>query len=138
MIKLICYIDGGSSGNPGPSAVGVVIKNAETKENIKTISSKIGIATNNEAEYMALIRCLEELRYLRIKGLDFDDFVINTDSMLVCRQMTGKWKIKQRKLQQLNETAQGMLMSLNVSYIIKHVKRDLNAEADKLVQNAKK
>ena len=121
-----------------PLVLGVVIKNAETKENIKTISSRIGIATNNEAEYLALIRCLEELRYLKIKGTNYDDFVINTDSMLVCKQMTKKWKIWNKKLRQFNETAHGILLALNVSYIIKHIKRDLNEEADTLVQKAKK
>lgn len=87
MNELELYIDGASKGNPGPSGIGVIIcRNGET---IKNISSYIGNATNNIAEYTALIYALEEALILKAEVLK-----INTDSELLYKQLRRDYKVK--------------------------------------------
>ena len=96
--KIIIYTDGGARGNPGPAAIGVVIK--DEKENlIKSYSEKIGEKTNNEAEYEAIIFALKKAKHLfgkeKVKNMNFE---IRTDSELAARQLQGKYKIEEERL----------------------------------------
>jgi len=127
--RIEIYVDGGSRGNPGPSGVGVVILDAAGKR-LKEISKYIGETTNNIAEYNALLYGLEEALILRI-----DEIVVNLDSELVAKQLTGDYRVKDPGLKPLFERAMNMLKSFK-SFEIRHIEREKNKEADKLVNRA--
>lgn len=127
--RIEIYVDGGSRGNPGPSGVGVVILDASGKR-LKEISKYIGETTNNIAEYNALLYGLEEALMLRI-----DEIVVNLDSELVAKQLTGDYRVKNPELKPLFERAMNMLKSFK-SFEIRHIEREKNKEADKLVNRA--
>ena len=127
--RIEIYVDGGSRGNPGPSGVGVVILDASGKR-LKEISKYIGETTNNIAEYNALLYGLEEALMLRI-----DEIVVNLDSELVAKQLTGDYRVKDSGLKPLFERAMNMLKSFK-SFEIRHIEREKNKEADKLVNRA--
>ena len=127
--KAVIYVDGGSRGNPGPSGVGVVILDASGKR-LKEVSKYIGETTNNIAEYSALLYGLEEALILRV-----DKIVVNLDSELVARQLTGDYRVKDPGLKPLFERAMNMLNSFK-SFEIRHIEREKNKEADKLVNRA--
>lgn len=127
--KILIYVDGGSRGNPGPSGVGVVILDAKGKK-IKEISKYIGEATNNIAEYNALLYGLEEALMLRT-----DEIVINLDSELIARQLAGDYRVKDPGLKPLFDRAMNMLKSFK-GFEIRHIEREKNKEADKLVNRA--
>ena len=99
MKKLIIYTDGGSRGNPGPSAVGVAIY-SNKGEKIKEYSEYLGKTTNNEAEYQALILALKKIKALygkkEIKKLEVE---IKSDSELLINQLGGKYKVIDSKIQ---------------------------------------
>lgn len=122
-------MDGGSRGNPGPSGIGVVILD-EAGKRIKDISKYIGEATNNIAEYNALLYGLEEALILRA-----DDIIVNMDSELIAKQLTGDYRVKDINLKPLFERAMNMLKSFN-NFEIRHIEREMNKEADKLVNKA--
>ncbi|MBI4049676.1 MAG: ribonuclease HI family protein [Candidatus Doudnabacteria bacterium] len=127
--KLTIYTDGGARGNPGPAAVGVVIYGSGERP-IRQISEYIGNATNNQAEYKALIRGLNEAALLDAKEL-----LCFLDSELVVRQLIGKYKVKEPELKTL--IAEVLRLSnkfLRVDF--KHVLRAKNKLADKLVNEA--
>ena len=123
------YVDGGSRGNPGPSGVGVVILDASGKR-LKEVSKYIGETTNNIAEYSALLYGLEEALMLRI-----DEIVVNLDSELVVKQLMGDYRVKDSGLKPLFERAMNMLKSFK-GVEIRHIDREKNKEADKLVNKA--
>ncbi|MEK7578844.1 MAG: ribonuclease HI family protein [Patescibacteria group bacterium] len=124
--KTIIYTDGGSRNNPGPSALGVVI--ADDKGNIlKEYSHYLGEATNNQAEYEAVIFALQKAKQLKIKELE-----IRTDSELVGRQLLGKYKIKDPDLQPLFIKAWNLRLDYD-KVDIKIIPREQNKQADKLV-----
>ncbi len=127
--KIEIYVDGGSRGNPGPSGVGVVILDSSGKR-LKEISRYIGEATNNIAEYNALLYGLEEALMMRT-----DEIVVNLDSELVAKQLTGDYRVKDPGLKPLFERAMNMLKSFK-DFEIRHIKREKNKEADKLVNRA--
>lgn len=128
--------DGGSRGNPGQAAIGVVAKAGDTE--IFTLSEKIGETTNNVAEYTAVIRALENIELL---GLKMEKIRFVLDSELIARQITGKYKIKQPHLQDLHKKIVSIVSRLREKGQIKlmsfiTVRRELNKEADKLVNQA--
>jgi ribonuclease HI len=127
--RLTIYVDGGSRGNPGPSGIGVVILDANGKR-LKDLSRYIGKATNNIAEYSALLYGLEEALILRA-----DDVIINIDSELVAKQLTGDYRVKDSNIRPLFDRAINMLKSFN-NFEIRHIEREMNKEADKLVNRA--
>ncbi len=102
MAKIIVYIDGGSRGNPGPSAIGIVADlrglNADSR-GIKEYSKYIGEATNNEAEYQAAIFALKKIKHL-IGGEKSEktEIEIKSDSELLVKQVNGQYKIKEKDL----------------------------------------
>ena len=128
MNKLRLYIDGASKGNPGPSGIGVVI--CLDDGGIKNISAYIGNATNNVAEYTALIYGLQEALKLGARILE-----INTDSQLLCRQLNKVYKIKSPNIIGLyNQVLH--LMSAFKQVLINNIPREENRGADKLATKA--
>jgi ribonuclease HI len=123
------FVDGGARGNPGPAGVGVLILDASGKK-IKDVSKYIGEATNNIAEYSALLYGLEEALILRA-----DEIKINLDSELVARQLSGEYRVKDANIRPLFERAVNMLKSFK-NFEINHIDRSKNKEADKLVNKA--
>jgi ribonuclease HI len=130
-MKLIIKTDGGARGNPGPAGIGVIIYDEEN--NIISQHKKyIGQATNNVAEYRALILALQEALALSPKPLTLE---IRMDSQLIVRQMQGKYKIKEPTLQVLAGEVFKLLKNFEV-VVFKDIRRELNKEADKLVNEA--
>ena len=133
-MKLSVYTDGGSRGNPGPSGFGIVVYD-DNKNIITKISKYIGIRTNNEAEYSALISALSWL--LDNKDVyQITDVIFYADSQLLIRQMQGKYKVKAVNIKPLYLEATKLLQNLNISFKFHDVRRELNAEADALANLA--
>ena len=130
MRDLVIYVDGASSGNPGPAGIGVVI--CERGEVIKNISSYIGHATNNVAEYSALICALEEALMLKA-----DSIKISTDSQLLYRQIKKLYKVKHPQLLVLYSRAVHLISAFERSEI-NFINREHNRGADKLAKKAVK
>ena len=128
MKELEIYIDGASKGNPGPSGIGVVICcNGQT---IKNLSSYIGFATNNFAEYSALICALQEALILKAEVLK-----IKTDSQLLARQLNKIYKVKNENISGLyNQVV--LLLSSFKEVSIQNIPREENQGADRLATQA--
>ena len=130
------FTDGGSKGNPGPSSIGIVMKIGD-----KTVwehHERIGIATNNVAEYTAVIRALENLKEKKIFSEKLR-FVL--DSELIVRQITGIYKVKQPHLLELRLEIVSLINWLRENNIIDKlsfmtVPREKNQDADRLVNEA--
>ncbi len=121
--------DGASRGNPGPSALGVTIED-EAGTEIATASEAIGFATNNVAEYRALLRAVELLIDL---GARHAEFLL--DSELIVKQMNGEYKVRDAKMKFLNEQVRRKLTRFLVAKF-RHVPREENARADELANEA--
>jgi ribonuclease HI len=120
------HIDGGARGNPGPSAYGVVVRDAKG-EVIAELSDYLGLQTNNYAEYSGLLAALEFA--VREKHLSFKVF---SDSELLVKQMKGQYRVKSPGLLELYEKARVLVRKLE-HFSIEHVLREYNREADALV-----
>ncbi len=130
MRSLDIYVDGASKGNPGPSGIGVII--CQDGETIKNISCYIGNATNNAAEYTALIYGLQECLMLKAENIN-----INTDSQLMHRQINKEYKVKNTNILGLYNQATRLMSGFkNVS--VNHIPRENNKGADKLAAKAVK
>ncbi len=121
--------DGASRGNPGPASIGVSIED-ETGEEVATASEAIGIATNNVAEYRALVRALEIL-----VGLDARRVEFLLDSELIVRQMNGVYRVRDPKMQALHQVVRRGLGRFTEA-TFRHVPRAENARADALANQA--
>jgi len=122
------FTDGACSGNPGEAGIGIVInRNGKT---VKKISKAIGEATNNIAEYSALVYALQEALILKAKTLR-----VFTDSELMFRQVTGAYKIKNKKLKFLCDQVQHLMQGFD-HIDMDCVRREQNKEADKLATEA--
>jgi ribonuclease HI/pterin-4a-carbinolamine dehydratase len=120
------YTDGGSRGNPGPSASGFVILSMDDKILVER-GIYLGITTNNQAEYKALKFALEEAQTMHVKRVD-----VYMDSLLIVSQMTGKFKVKSSDLIDVHNAIKHLAMTFeHVSYT--HVPRALNKRADAMV-----
>jgi ribonuclease HI len=128
-VKLVLHVDGGARGNPGPAAIGVVISRPDGQL-VEEIAEQIGVATNNVAEYRAVLRGLERARQLGARELE-----IIGDSELIARQLGGAYKVKHPALRQLHAEALGALGAFE-DWAIRTVPRDQNAGADALVNQA--
>jgi ribonuclease HI len=128
-LKLVLHVDGGARGNPGPAAIGVVIAQPDG-EVVDEIAETIGVATNNVAEYRAVLRGLDRARTLGAREVE----LVN-DSELVARQLTGVYKVKHPAMKPLYEEAIGALRGFE-RWHIRSVPRDQNARADALVNAA--
>ena len=128
MNKFKLYTDGGARGNPGPAAIGGVLYEADKK--IKTFSALIGKTTNNQAEYQALIKGLELALKHGVRELD-----CFLDSELVVKQLNKEYKVKDKNLAKIFVQAWNLAIKFK-KITFSHVRRELNKEADKLVNEA--
>lgn len=126
--ELKIFVDGACRGNPGPAGIGVVIFEGESK--IKEISKSIGSATNNIAEYTALIYALQEALMLKA-----DKLHVFTDSELVYNQVIGKYKVKHKNIIELFAQVKHLCEGIT-DFKIQHVPREQNKEADKLASGS--
>jgi ribonuclease HI len=130
MTQLEIYIDGASKGNPGPAGIGLII--CKEGEVLKNISSFIGPATNNVAEYTALIYALQEALILKATKIK-----IYTDSQLLCRQINKEYKVKNSNIIRLFSQAMHLISAFS-EVSVKHIPREQNSGADKLATKAVK
>ncbi|TMK65315.1 MAG: ribonuclease HI family protein [Actinobacteria bacterium] len=128
---LVVACDGGARGNPGPAAIGAVVFDASDPAlPLAAVSERIGVTTNNVAEYRAVIAGLEAAREFPSRGVR-----VRSDSMLVIRQLEGVWRVKQPHLRPLHASASALLGEWE-RVELEHVPRALNADADALVNAA--
>lgn len=125
--KGVLYCDGASKGNPGRSGIGIVLM---IKDHKITLSEYIGLATNNIAEYSALVRGLHEAKKNGVTTID-----IFTDSELMTKQIMGIYRVKSPNLESLYAEVISLLKGFK-KYSIKHIPRELNVEADSLASSA--
>ena len=129
MNKLIIFTDGGARGNPGPSGIGAVLYD-ENKVLVAEVSEYLGVATNNQAEYKALIAALKKAQELGASELD-----CYLDSELVVKQLKREYKVKNQDLAPLFLIIHNL--SLNFKHIsYTHIPREKNKEADRLANEA--
>jgi len=132
MKKIVIHTDGGSRGNPGQAAIGVIFRN-EKGEIIKKYSEHIGETTNNEAEYQAVIFALRKFKALFGKKLAKNSEIeLKTDSELLVKQLNGEYKILEPKIQQLFMVIWNLKLDFK-KIKFKFISREKNQEADKLV-----
>jgi probable phosphoglycerate mutase len=126
---IVAYIDGGARGNPGPAGYGVRIENLDGTL-VEELSESIGVATNNVAEYRALLAALEWARAHAHSTVH-----IRSDSLLLVQQMRGTYKVKNAGLQPLY--AKARLLAHEIGRVtFEHVGRALNGHADRLANTA--
>jgi ribonuclease HI len=128
-VRLVVHVDGGARGNPGPAAIGVVVSDPDGAV-IDEVAERIGVATNNVAEYRALLRGLD-----RARVLGADEVEIVNDSEFVARQLTGAYKVKHAAMKPLYLEAIAALRGFQ-KWRIRSVPRAQNARADALVNAA--
>ena len=124
--RLVVNVDGGARGNPGPAAIAAVVQDADG-EVLEERSETIGHATNNVAEYKALLLGID-----RAVAFGAEEVDLVGDSESIVRQVKGDYKVKDATLRELHGQVLTALKSFE-SWSIRHVRRDDNAEADRLV-----
>jgi len=127
--RLIIYTDGASLGNPGLAAIGAIMKDEQGRL-VARISRRIGQATNNQAEYKAIIAALEHAISLGVNRVE-----MHSDSELVVKQINGKYRVKKPALKPLHQRVKQLVGSLE-SFTITHIPREQNTEADNLAHLA--
>jgi len=130
--RVLIYCDGGSRGNPGPAAIGAVVLDPSTHppSTLAEVSESIGVATNNVAEYRALIAGLEAASDMGARAVE-----IRADSQLVIRQLEGRYRVKHPALRPLFDRCRALLAAYEQIKLV-HVARELNTVADGLVNAA--
>lgn len=128
-MTIILHSDGGARGNPGPAGIGSILT-SEDGEVLAEISEYIGVSTNNQAEYKALIAGLEKALALKAKTVQ-----CFLDSELIVKQVKREYKVKNKELAPLFLQVYNLLIQFK-SYTIEHVLREKNKEADKLANEA--
>jgi ribonuclease HI len=128
-VRVVVHVDGGARGNPGPAAAAAVVSSPDG-EVLDEAAVTIGRATNNVAEYRGLLLGLERARALGATEVD----VVN-DSELIAHQVTGRYKVKHPDMKPLHAQALAALRDFE-RWSIRPVKRDKNADADALVNQA--
>jgi ribonuclease HI len=126
---LVAHIDGGARGNPGPAGYGVLIED-EVGRPVAKLSEFLGVRTNNWAEYSGL---LAALRYALDHG--HTGLKVLSDSELLVKQMLGQYKVKSPELKELYDQARALARRLEY-FVISHVRREENREADRLANDA--
>jgi ribonuclease HI len=135
MEKIIVNTDGGSRGNPGPAGVGIVVADSEGNV-LQETSSFLGNGTNNFAEYQAVLLALQTLRQLYGKKTKEMEFEIRMDSELVQKQLSNEYQIKEPGLVPQFIEIHNMCVSSFPNITFMHVRREANAEADRLANDA--
>ena len=128
--RLVVNVDGGARGNPGPAAIAAVVQDADG-EVLEERAERIGEATNNVAEYRALLLGIE-----RAAALGAGELELVGDSELIVRQVKGEYKVKDATLRELHARGASAPCGGFESWSIRHVRREQNAEADRLVNEA--
>jgi len=136
MDKLIIYTDGGSRGNPGPSAIGVVFADPETGQVLKTYGERVEDGTNNEAEYKAIIFALKKAKALygkdNAKKMEVE---MRMDSELACKQLSGEYKLSAKHIQELFIEVWNLKTDFG-KVIFAYIPREQNVLADAAVNEA--
>ena len=127
--KVIIHADGAARGNPGPAATGATVKD-EKGNLIASISQRIGVTTNNQAEYQAIIAALEKAISLGASQVE-----LYSDSELVVRQINGRYKVKNVALRPLYQQVVRLIGSLE-GFTTAYIPREQNTEADNLANQA--
>ena len=122
---LIVYTDGAARGNPGPAGIGVHVTDRRGRT-VATLAEGIGVATNNQAEYRAV---LEALRLAGARGAR--SVLVRSDSRLLVEQLEGRFRVKNPTLQRLHREARGLIRGFE-RVDLEHVPREQNREADAL------
>ena len=125
-MTLHAFTDGAARGNPGEAGIGIIVSD-EQGNTVLSLYGSIGIATNNVAEYTALVTLLE-----RAKGLRCSRLVIHSDSELMVRQLSGTYRVRDRGLKPQHAKAVRLMQELPFECRIEHVPREGNREADRL------
>ena len=125
-MRLLIHTDGAARGNPGPAGAGAIIRDASTGEVLAEIAEPLGHATNNVAEWTAVLLALEAARRLGATHVD-----LRMDSELVARQISGVYRVKHPDLKPIHAAAMELLRSFE-GYTVGHVPRELNKDADRL------
>jgi ribonuclease HI len=125
----VVHVDGGARGNPGPAAIAAVVTEPNG-ELVEESSEPIGPATNNVAEYRAVL-----LGIKRARAVGADEVELVGDSELVVRQVRGEYRVKDAALRELHQTVREALAGFE-RWSIRHVRREANARADELVNEA--
>jgi ribonuclease HI len=125
-VRLVIHTDGAARGNPGPAGAGAIIRDAATGEVVAEIAEPLGHATNNVAEWTAVLLALEDARRLGATHVD-----LRMDSELVARQINGIYRVKHAGLKPLHAAVMQLLRGF-AGYTVGHVPRALNADADRL------
>jgi ribonuclease HI len=128
-MRVVVHVDGGARGNPGPAAVAAVVSDGEGSV-LDEAAEQIGTATNNVAEYRAVLLGLD-----RARALGADEVELVNDSELVARQLQGVYKVKHPAMRPLHLDATGRLRDF-ARWSIRTVPREQNAHADALVNRA--
>ncbi len=128
-MRATLYTDGGARGNPGPAAYGYVLE-ADDGTVLASEGKAIGVATNNVAEYSALIAGLEKALELQLPEVE-----VVSDSELMVKQMRGEYRVKNEALRELSLEASRLGRQLG-KVVYRAVRREHNAEADRLVNEA--
>jgi ribonuclease HI len=128
-MKLTLYTDGGSRGNPGPAATGIVIQD-EHGSTVAAYGEFLGNQTNNYAEYKAIISALK-----KAKQLGATEVICLADSKLVIEQLNGNWKVKEPTIRLLFFEAMTALRAIP-RHALRHIPREQNTEADAQVNTA--
>jgi ribonuclease HI len=124
----IAHIDGGARGNPGPAGYGVHIQRDDGT--VIELKQSLGIATNNVAEYNALLAALRWAAQHAMKALH-----VRSDSELLVKQLTGVYRVKNPGLQPLHDEARALMRGVG-RVTFEHVRREFNKEADRLANEA--
>jgi ribonuclease HI len=127
--KLVVNVDGGARGNPGPAAIAAVVQ-APGGEIVEERGERIGRATNNVAEYKALLLGIECAAALGARELE-----LVGDSELIVKQVNGEYKVKDATMRELHAEVKRALLDFE-RWSIRHVRREHNVEADRLVNEA--
>lgn len=133
-MRLVIFTDGGARGNPGPAAIGAIIQ--KEGQTLKKYSEYIGEATNNQAEYQAVVFALKKVKLLfgkkKAKTMEIE---IMIDSELVARHLNHQYKLREKDLQPLFLKVWNLMLDFGrVSF--KYIPREKNKEADRLVNQA--
>lgn len=135
-MRILGFTDGAARGNPGPGGIGVVLKD-ESGTVILKEKKFLGNVTNNVAEYTALIECLKHVSALaKTTKFHCTTLVVHSDSELMVRQLNGEYKVKDAMLKKLFNKTREVLRSSDFEFLIKHVPRENNREADALANES--
>ncbi len=129
-MRLVVFVDGAASGNPGPAGIGVVIT---TEDGVPLVqcAEPIGRATNNVAEYRALLRAVELLQHW---DSPIEQITIHSDSQLLVRQLQGDYQVRAKHLAPLWEMVRRAIQQLGIPVRVEHVSREANRAADRLAR----